>query len=158
VRVGVGELGKIDLLDIAHGLCLGRLAAHFARGFERESHILLDRFPRQQLIELLKHEHAVGAGPANGQSLEAHAALGGRHVATHRLEQGRLAAARWSEQHEPIGAIDVEADAVGGGDEVPFGLVLQRDAVDLEQRRRTGWSMHGVAASVASRGRVKRFF
>src|SRR5581483_2684547 len=86
-------------------------------------------------VELLEHEHAIGSRPAHGHALEAHAALGRRHVAAHGLEQGRLAAAGGPEQHEAVGPEDIEADAIGGGDEMLLGLVLQRHAVHLQQRR-----------------------
>ena len=159
VRIGIRELGEVDLLDVAHRLRLGRVAAHLARGFQREHHVLLDRFPRQQLVELLEHEHPVGARRADGQTLEAHAALGRRHVAADRLEQGRLAASGGPEEHEPVRAVNVEADAIGGGDEVLLGPVLQCHPLHLQERRRAGWNVHrgvgpsgiGACATPASR-------
>ena len=39
-----------------------------------------------------------------------------------------------AEQHQPIGAVDIDADPIGRGDEMFGCLVLQRDAVDPEQR------------------------
>src|SRR5262249_32301068 len=105
--------------------------------------ILLDGLPWQQLVEFLEHDHAVGAGAADRQPLEAHAAFGGRHVAADRLEQGRLAATGGTEQHEAVGAIDVGAGAIGGGDAMGLGIVLRGDAADGQQRRGLRWSIHG---------------
>jgi len=138
VRVGVRKLGEVDLLDVAHRLRACGLAAHLARGFQREDHVLLDRLPRQQLIEFLEYEYPVGARRADRQPLQPHAAFGRRHVAADRLEQGRLAASGRPEKHEPIRTVNVEADAIGGGDEVFLGPVLQRHPLHLKERRGAG--------------------
>ena len=126
---------EVDLVDVAHGLRLGRLAAHLARGLQREHHVLLHGLPGQQLVELLEHEHAVGARPAHRRALEAHVALGRRHVAADGLEQRGLAAPRGAEHDVAVGPVDVEADAIGGGDQMLLGLVLQGHAAHLQQRR-----------------------
>jgi hypothetical protein len=51
------------------------------------------------------------------------------------LEQARFAAARRPQQDEAVAAIDRKIDTIGGGDEMLLGLVLQGDALDLQQRR-----------------------
>ena len=55
-------------------------------------------------------------------------------VAGNALQQGRLAAARRSQKDEAVGGVDLEPDPVGRGDQVFLGLVLEGDAVDIEDR------------------------
>ena len=76
-----------------------------------------------------------GPGRVDRLALEPDLALDRLHVAADRLEQRRLAAAGRSEQHEAVGPVDLEVDAIGRGDEMVARLVLQRDAAHGEQRR-----------------------
>ena len=136
VRIGVGELGQVDLLDVLHGLFVSRLALQLARGLQREHHVLPHRLPRQKLVELLEHHHPVRARPCDALPLQVDLPFGRRHVAAHRLQQRRLPAARRPKQNEAVGALNAEIHAVGRGDQVIARLVLQRDAAHVEQRRR----------------------
>jgi hypothetical protein len=133
VRVGVGELGEADLVD--HGArALPGLAGAVARaGAHREQHVLPHRLPRQQLVELLEHHHAVRAGAGDRPAVHPHLAFGRRHEPGHALEQRGLAAARGPQHDEAVGREHREAHAVGRGDQVLLGLVLQGDAVHLQQ-------------------------
>jgi hypothetical protein len=51
------------------------------------------------------------------------------------LEQAGLAEAGGSEQGEPFAAMDQKIDTISGGDEMVLGLVLQGDALHLQQWR-----------------------
>ena len=62
VRIGVDDAGEADLLDIGARPRLGFLARQPARHQQRKHHVFQHRLPRQQLVELLEHHHAVGAG------------------------------------------------------------------------------------------------
>ena len=98
-------------------------------------HVAEHGLPRQQLVELLEHHHAVGAGPLDRLAVEPDLPLDRLHEARDRLEQRRLAAAGGPEHHEALALVDLEADAPGRGDQMLLGLVLQRHVVDREQRR-----------------------
>src|SRR5690349_2232775 len=134
VREAVGERREIDLGDVLERLLLGRLARQASTRLEREHHVLLRRAPRQELVELLEHHHAIGPRPRHGLALESNVALDRLQIAAHRLQQRRLAASRRPEEDEAVGAMDVEVDAIRRGDEVLLRLVLQRDAPHREQR------------------------
>src|SRR5438067_8677203 len=136
VRERVRELGQADLLDGGEGLLLGRPAFELPARAQREEDVLLHRLPGEELIELLEYHHPIGTGLLDDLAVQPDLALDGNEVTAHRLEQGRLSAARRAEHDEPVGARDLEADAIGGGDEVLAGLVLQRDAADFQQRGR----------------------
>ena len=81
-------------------------------------HVLLDRLPRQQLVELLEHHHAIGSRARHRLALEPDLAFDRLQVAADRLEQRRLAAAGGPEQDEAVRPEHLEVDAVGRGDEV----------------------------------------
>src|ERR1700730_8939945 len=130
----VGELGEVDLVDILERLILGRLAAELSARGQREHHVLLHRLPRQKLVELLKHHHPVRARLGASLTLEPALALDRGHVSADRLEQRRFAAAGWPQENEAVRSQYLKVDSIGGSDQVILGLVLQRDALDVEQR------------------------
>src|SRR5712671_4187610 len=136
VRERVRELGEADLLDGGEGLLLRGAAFELPARVEWEDDVLLHRLPREELIEFLEDHHPIGAGFLDHAAVEADLALDRRVIAAHRLEQRGLAAARWSEHHEAVGAGHLETDPVGGGDEVLARLVLQGYAAHLEERGR----------------------
>jgi hypothetical protein len=134
VRMHVGELGQAHLVEVVQR-ALGRfLLAQRARGEQREHDVLLDRLPWRQLVELLEHDDAVGAGLRHAPAVEADLAFHRRDETGHRLQQRRLAAARGAEQHEAVGGMHVEAHAVRGAHDALGGAVFEADGVDLEQR------------------------
>ena len=61
VGVGVGEAGQAHLLDIGVGAVPGLAAREAAGGEEGEHDVVADGFPREELVELLEHHHAVGS-------------------------------------------------------------------------------------------------
>ena len=65
----------------------------------------LHRLPRQQLVELLEDDDAVGAGRVDRRAVEQDAALDRRDEAGDRLEHRRLAAPGRSEDDEPIARV-----------------------------------------------------
>src|SRR5581483_62351 len=67
-------------------------------------------------------------------ALEPDLTLGRRQIAADALEQRRLPAAGWPEQHESIALQHLETDAIGGGDQMVLRLVLDGDATHVEQR------------------------
>jgi hypothetical protein len=135
VRVHVGELGQADLVQVVQR-ALGRfLLAQRARGEQREHDVLLHRLPRRQLVELLEHDDAVGAGCVTRWPSRRISPSTGGDEARHGLQQRRLAATRGAEQHEAVGGMDVEAHAVRGAHDALGGAVFEADAVDLQQRR-----------------------
>src|SRR5439155_27043264 len=52
-------------------------------------------------------------------------------------QQRRMPAAGRSEHDETVGREDLKIDAIGRGDQVVPGLVLQRNTPDVEDRRRS---------------------
>src|SRR5487761_2137124 len=140
-------LRRVSASRAAKGSSIRRIAGSIAMprapaGAQREHDVLLDRAPGQELVELLEHHHPVGTRSPDDLALQPDLALDRLHVTPDRLQQGRLAAARRAEQHETVGIVDVEADAVGGGDQVILGLVLQGHAADLEQGARVRIVLH----------------
>jgi hypothetical protein len=107
--------------------------AEFVRTPQGKHHVLENRLPWQQLIELLEDHHAIGSGLRDCLSLERDFTLRRMKVATHSLEQRRLTATRRTEQHEPIGLQNREVDPIGRCDEMLACLVLERDASNLKQ-------------------------
>ncbi|MEY4075492.1 MAG: hypothetical protein RJA29_2849 [Pseudomonadota bacterium] len=65
-----------------HGLSAWQATA----GREGEHHILVDGFPGQKLIELLKHHDSVRARTADGLAIEVNGSLGGAQKTSHRFE------------------------------------------------------------------------
>ena len=104
VRIGVGELGEVDLVDVVHGLRLGGLAAHLAAtAASANITFCFTVFQGRSWSNSWNTNMRSGPGPADRRALEPHVALGRRHVAADGLEQRRLAAARRTEQHEAVG-------------------------------------------------------
>ncbi len=63
VRIDVLELAEIDLGDQRARVLVRLRARHAPVDQQRKHHVAQHRLPRQQLVELLEHHHAVGAGP-----------------------------------------------------------------------------------------------
>ncbi len=140
MRQAVGEFRQVDLGDCVSRLLPCRLGAEPAARDERKHHVLGHRLPRQQLVEFLEYHHPVGPRSRHDLAFETDPALDRIQVAADRLQQRRLAAARRAEQDEAVGLEDLEIDAIRRGDEVVLRLVLQRDAIDVEQRLHQGLS------------------
>ena len=151
VRIGVDELGQADLVDIGLRPLIGLGRTQPAAGGERKHDILAHRLPGQQLVELLEHHHAVRPGLGDVVALETDTAFGRLQIAADRLQQRRLAAAGGAEQHEAVGIEHLEIDAIGRRDQRVRRLVLQRHALDREQRLELGLRlMDGHASSPPS--------
>ena len=102
VRIDVLEARQVDLGE-HRARMLGRLILRHALVDEqREQHVAEHGLPRQELVELLEHHHAVGAGLLDLLAVETDLPLDRLHEARDRLEQRRLAAAGRSEQHEAL--------------------------------------------------------
>ena len=136
VRQAVGELGEVHLRDRVPRLVPRGRAREAAARHQRKHHVLGHRLPGQQLVEFLEHHHAIRSGPRHDLALQPDLALDRAHVSADRLQQRRLAATRRPEQDEAIRPEDFEVDAIRRRDEMVPRLVLQRDAADIEQRRR----------------------
>ena len=67
--------------------------------------------------------------------VQAHLTLRRVQIAAHRLQKRGFSTARGPEKDETIRLNDVKADTISGGDERLRGLILQRDAVDVQQFR-----------------------
>ncbi|MCY1545064.1 hypothetical protein D9M68_809880 [compost metagenome] len=131
MRVGIGESGQADLLQVMQGALFGIAAPQSARGQQREHDVLLDRLPRRQLVELLKHHDAIRAGLAHLGAIQADAAADRLDKAGHGLEQGGLSAPRRAKQHETIGTVHLEADFMGGAHYALWGAVFEADLLHL---------------------------
>ena len=134
MRIAVGEVREVDLVDVMHRAIFQLAPRQAAGGFERKHHVLLDRLPRQQLVELLEHHHAIRPGMLDQVSLQPDFALGRHHVAADRFEQGRFSAARRPEQNKSLRLEHLEVDSIRRRHQMVRRLVLQRDAFHLEQR------------------------
>ena len=145
VRIAVDEFRQVDLVEITERARLGLRAAHPAARGEREGDVLLHRFPRQELIKFLEHHHAIRSGLGDDAILQPHLPLGGMQVTPDRLKQRGFPAARGPEQDKAVRFEDVKADAKSRRHERLLRLVLQRHALDIEQRR-------GVLGGGGSRG------
>ena len=115
-------------------MILGLLARHAAIDQQREHHVAEHRLPRQQLVEFLEHHHAVGTGPLDHLPVELDGSLDRLHEAADGLQERRLAATGGAEQHKALAGENLEIHAIGRGDEMLGGLVLQRDAVRAQHR------------------------
>ena len=133
MRVGIGEGGQADLLQIVQRTFFGLATAQGARGQQREHDVLLHRLPRRQLVELLEHHDAIRAGLAHLGAIQTDAAADRLDETGHGLEQRGLAAPRRAEQHETVRAIHFEADFVGGAHYALWGAVFEADLLHLEQ-------------------------
>src|SRR6266581_4392143 len=147
-RVGkaVGKPGQIHLGDVLERLVLSGLAGEAATRRKGEHDVLRDRLPGQELIELLEDHHPIRPGTGDHPVLQPDFAFHWRHVAADRLEQRRLAASRRSEHNEAICGENLKVDPVRSGDQMVLGLVLKRDAPDVENRRAHGH--HSLAATL----------
>ena len=133
VRVGIREAAQADLVDVQQRPCLGLGPGDGARGQQRKHHVLLDRLPRQQLVELLEHHDAVGARAVDALAGQAHFALLGVQEAGRCLEQRGFAAARWAEEDESVTRIDGETHLVRGPHASLGGTVFEADTIDFQQ-------------------------
>jgi hypothetical protein len=60
VWIAISELSEIDLGDEVERLARGAAGSVLTAGDDRKYYILHHRLPPQQLVEFLKHRHAVG--------------------------------------------------------------------------------------------------
>ncbi|MNP41010.1 hypothetical protein D3C76_1346860 [compost metagenome] len=145
MRIGIGEGGQADFFQVVQGAFFSLPALERARGQQREHHVVLDGFPWRQLVELLEHHDAIRARAMHGLALQSDLPFPGLDETGHRLEQGRLAAARGPEQDKAVGLVHFETDLVGGPHHALRSAVLQAYVIHLQQRRR------GDAAQLADR-------
>ena len=142
-RVGIArsELGQVHLGDIVHGAFFSLTARQCAAGGQRKYDILPHGFPGQKLVEFLEDEHAIRSGTHHlgalqPGSVQCDASLRGLDISADCFEQGRFAASRRPQHHEPVRPVKLEADAVGGRDEMLFGSVAKRHAFYRQKRSR----------------------
>jgi hypothetical protein len=159
MRVRVGEAGQPDLVEEMRGALVGFGARRAPGRKERENDVLPHRFPRRQLVELLKDDDAVGAGALYPLSVEQHFAFGRREEARDRFQERRLPAARRAEQDEAVGGIDVEVDAVRRAYDALGGLVFEAQSPDRKDHATQGVLRRRRGARVESpekrRGEVR---
>ena len=83
-----------------------------------------------------------GPGLVTSRAVHLDAAFGGVHIPADCFQQGRLSAPGRSEQHKTIRPQHVEIDPIGRGDQVVTGLILKRDAANLDDRQRVDIAGH----------------
>ena len=135
MRVSIGKCRQTDLVQIMQSPLLGLAPRQGFRRQQREHHVLLERFPGWQLVELLEHHHAVWPRGGDGLALQADLPFTGGMKTGHSLEQGRLAASRRSKQDETVGRIDFKADLMSRPHHTLRRAVFKADLVDRQQ----GW-------------------
>src|SRR5207244_778996 len=79
---------------------------------EPEAHVAERGTPRKQLGEVLEHHAAVEAMTADRLAADADLARGRGEKAGDDVEQGRLSAARGTDDAQELGGLDIEADAL----------------------------------------------
>ncbi|OFT87956.1 hypothetical protein HMPREF3115_15030 [Burkholderia sp. HMSC10F09] len=156
MRIRIGERAEPHLVEIVQRT-FARFGTRQLRGdAQRKRDVLHDGLPRRQLIELLKHDHAIRARPVHRRTVERDRAGDRFDEAGDRLQQRRFPAAGRAEQHEAVAAVHVEADLLRRTHDARAGAVLERHAVDREQTCAVRGGRRGLrrrAMGVTRRGR-----
>src|SRR5438093_5917396 len=109
-------------------------AGEFAAAGERKDDICADSLPRKELFKFLENEHAVGSGSMDCRAIEKDASLDGIYVSADGLQNRRLSASGWPENHETIRSEDVKANTIDRGDQMVPGSVLQCEVLGCQKR------------------------
>ncbi len=134
MRIGIGKRRQTDLVQVVQRPLFGFLALESFRSQQREHHVLLDGFPRWQLIELLEHHDPVRPWRMDALALQTDLAFDWLDESRGSLEQCRLAAPGRPKKHKAIRRVDLEADLVGGTHHPLGRAVFQADVIDRQQR------------------------
>lgn len=148
--ISIGEGAEAHFVEVVQCTLLGFMALERFGRQQREHHVLLDGFPRRQLVELLEHHDAVRTWLFDLMPQQANLAFAGFDKARDGLEQRGFAATRRAEQHVAVGRVDLETDLVGGPHHALRSAVFQADVIHRQQRR----GGVQVAGLVALQGRV----
>jgi hypothetical protein len=152
MRMDIGELREAYLGEVVQRAFGCFLFAERAGGQQREHHVLQNRLPWRKLVELLEHHDAIGPWRTDDASVESDLAFDRPDETADGLEQRRLSATRWAEQHEAVRFMHVEAHAMRGSHHALGGAVFKTYAVHLQQRARARCSGGTTLARRVLRG------